>query len=74
MIKHSAKFGRWVAPLRLLATPPPTVRKACKSVDFEVILVIFHDFGFAGKNTQNSHFCASMYIVEITAVNILNDC
>jgi hypothetical protein len=53
------------------ATPPQCAKHVKVLI---LILFIFHGFGFAGKNTQNSHFCASMYIVEITAVNILNDC
>ena len=35
--KDSAKCGRWDASFRLLETLSPTVRKACKSVDFELI-------------------------------------
>ena len=33
--KDCARCGRWDASFRLLATPPPTVHKTCKSVDFE---------------------------------------
>jgi len=53
----------------LLTTPPPTVHKACKNVDFEMILLIFHGFGFAGKNTQNSHFCTTNVQPEKTNKN-----
>jgi len=66
--KKSARCGSWDMSFKLLAMPPPTVRKACKSVDFEMLLIllilillIFLDFPWfwiCRKNTQNSHFGA----------------
>jgi len=63
--KKSARCGSWDMSFKLLTTPPPTVHKACKNVDFEY----FHGFGFAGKNTQNSHFCTTNVQPEKTNKN-----
>ena len=49
--KDSAKSGRWDASFRLLATPP-TVRKACKSVDFEWVHII-PQFLFQNASSSN---------------------